>query len=170
VGAGARLPATHLDGICAGRQLSLEQLAEDLLADLDGALHDQWDCALSARIDAAAANMPDSEHRSPRRVLHTVIAAVGAHVTEDPPTCRVLMEARILAAYQPAIAAAVRAADARARAQLASLIQAGITAREWPAGTDPGLQARLVTATLHGMMAPGTWHPDRSPGMAWPTP
>jgi hypothetical protein len=92
----------------------------------------------------------------PRRVLHTVIAAVGAHVTEDPQTCRVLMEARILAAYQPAIAAAVRAADARARAQLASLIQAGITAREWPAGTDPGLQARLVTATLHGMMA--QWH------------
>jgi hypothetical protein len=100
--------------------------------------------------------MPDSERRSPRRVLHTVIAAVGAHVTEDPQTCRVLMEARILAAYQPAIAAAVRDADARARAQLASLIQAGITAREWPAGTDPGLQARLVTATLHGMMA--QWH------------
>jgi hypothetical protein len=29
-------------------------------------------------------------------------------------------------------------------------------AGEWPAGTDPELRARLITATLHGMMA--QWH------------
>jgi transcriptional regulator BetI-like protein len=64
-------------------------------------------------------------------------------------------QARTLAAYQPAIAAAVQDSDTQAREQLASLIQAGITVGEWPGGTDPVLQARLITATLHGMMAQG---------------
>jgi len=120
------------------------------------ALHDQWDCALGTRIDAAIREMPAAHQRSPRRVLRALVSAVGAHVTDDPQTCRVLMEARTLAAYQPAVAAAVQDADARARGQLAGLIQAGITAGEWPAGTDPELRARLITATLHGMMA--QWH------------
>ena len=72
------------------------------------ALHDQWDCALVARIDAAIRQMPAAHQRSPRRVLRALVAAVGAHVTDDPQTCRVLMEARTLAAYQPAVAAAVQ--------------------------------------------------------------
>ena len=100
--------------------------------------------------------MPADKRRSPRRVLRTLIAAVGAHVTEDPRTCRVLMEARTLAAYQPAIAAAVQDSETQAREQLASLIQVGITVGEWPDGTDPVLQARLITGALHGMMA--QWH------------
>jgi AcrR family transcriptional regulator len=120
------------------------------------ALHDQWDCALGTRIDAAVRKMPAAHQRSPRRVLRALVSAVGRHVTDDPQTCRVLMEARTLAAYQPAIAAAVRDADARTRRQLTGLIQAGITAGEWPGGTDPELRARLITATLHGMMA--QWH------------
>jgi AcrR family transcriptional regulator len=120
------------------------------------ALHDHWDCALSARINAAIATMPPAARRSPRSVLHTLIGAVGSHVTADPQTCRVLMEARTLAAYQPAIAAAVRDSESHARDQLAALIEAGVTAGEWPGGTDPHLHARLITATLHGMMA--QWH------------
>jgi hypothetical protein len=40
--------------------------------------------------------------------------------------------------------------------QLAGLIQAGVTVGQWPAGTDAELEARLITATLHGMMA--QWH------------
>ena len=130
------------------------------------ALHDQWDCALTARINAAITNMQPAERRSPRRVLRTLVTAVGAHVTEDPQTCRVLMEARTLAAYQPAIAAAVQDSETQAHEQLASLIQAGITAGEWPGGTDPVLQARLITAALHGMMA--QWH--LAPGsFSWDT-
>jgi AcrR family transcriptional regulator len=62
------------------------------------AQHGQWDCALSTLIDAATANMPDHERRSPRRILHTVVTAAGADVTKDPQTRRVLMAARILAA------------------------------------------------------------------------
>jgi AcrR family transcriptional regulator len=108
------------------------------------ALHDQWDCALGTRIDAAVREIPAAHQRSPRRVLRALVAAVGAHVTDDPQTCRVLMEARTLAAYQPAVAAAVQDAEARALRQLTGLIQAGITAGEWPAGTDPELKARLL--------------------------
>ena len=108
------------------------------------------------RINTAIREMPDADRHSPRRVLRALVAAIGAHVTDDPQTCRVLMEARTLAAYQPAIAAAVQDADTHARRQLAALIQAGRTAGEWPADTDPELGARLITATLHGMMA--QWH------------
>ena len=120
------------------------------------ALHDQWDCALTARIDAAITSLPDHHRRSPRRVLHILVTAVGAHIIDDPRTCRVLMEARTLAAYQPAIAAAVQDNETRARGQLAALIRAGIAAGQWPAGTDPDMRARLITAALHGMMA--QWH------------
>ena len=130
------------------------------------ALHDQWDCALGARIDAAIRAMPEACQRSPRRVLRALVAAVGARVIDDPRTCRVLMEARTLAAYQPAIAVAVQDADTRAQGKLAGLIQAGITAGEWPSVTDPELSARLITATLHGMMA--QWH--LAPGsFSWDT-
>jgi hypothetical protein len=81
---------------------------------------------------------------------------VRPEVTAEPQTCRVLMEARALAAHEPAIAAAVRAADARTHQQLEGLIAAGVRAGEWPDGTDPALAARLFTAGLYGLMA--QWH------------
>jgi len=109
------------------------------------ALHEEWDCGLADRMNAAIAALPDAGRRSPRRVLHAVAA-----------TCRVLMEARALAAHEPAIAAAVRAADTRTHEQLEGLFTAGVQAGEWPAGTDPALAARLFTAGLYGLMA--QWH------------
>jgi AcrR family transcriptional regulator len=124
--------------------------------DLYVALHDAWDCALADRVDAEIAQLSDAERGSPRRVLRAVVAAVGAHVVDQAQTCRVLMEARTLAGYHPTIAAAVRAADVRAREPLQQLIRAGITAGQWLPDTDPGLQARLILATLHGLMA--QWH------------
>jgi hypothetical protein len=39
---------------------------------------------------------------------------------------------------------------------MAGLIQTGINAGEWPAGSDAELEARLVLATIHGLMA--QWH------------
>ena len=120
------------------------------------ALHEEWDCGAGQRVDMAIAALPEADRRSPRRVLHAVAAAIAAHVTAEPATCRVLMEARALAAHEPAIAAAVRAADARAHRQLEELIAAGVRAGEWPTGTDPALAARLFTAGLYGLMA--QWH------------
>ncbi|MGH3400426.1 MAG: TetR/AcrR family transcriptional regulator, partial [Streptosporangiaceae bacterium] len=120
------------------------------------ALHQEWDCGAGQRADATIAALPDADGRSPRRVLHAVAAGVAAHVTAEPQTCRVLMEARALAAHEPAIAAAVRASDARTHQQLEELIAAGVAAGEWPEETDPGLAARLFTAGLYGLMA--QWH------------
>ena len=133
-------------------------------------LHEQWDCGLADRVNAGVAALPEAGRRSPRRVLRAVAAAVAGHVLEETETCRVLMEARALAAYEPAIAAAVRAADARTHEQLENLIAAGIAAGEWPEGTDPALAARLFSAVLYGLMA--QWHLAHSPGTlprsCWP--
>ena len=120
------------------------------------ALYEEWDCGLADRVNAAIAALPGAGRRSPRRVLHAVAAAVAGHVLAEAETCRVLMEARALAAHEPAIAAAVRAADTRTHEQLEGLFAAGVQAGEWPAGTDPALAARLFTAGLYGLMA--QWH------------
>ena len=120
------------------------------------ALHEEWDCGAGQRMDAAIAALPEADRRSPRRVLHAVAAAIAAHVQAEPDTCRVLMEARALAAHEPALGAAVRAGDARSQQQLEELIAAGVRAGEWPPGTDPALAARLFSAGLYGLMA--QWH------------
>jgi AcrR family transcriptional regulator len=120
------------------------------------ALHEQWDCGVADRVNAAIAALPVAGRRSPRRILHAVADAVASHVLEQTETCRVLMEARALAAHEPAIAAAVQATDTRTHEQLENLIAAGVEAGEWPADTDPALAARLFTAGLYGLMA--QWH------------
>jgi hypothetical protein len=98
-------------------------------------------------------------------VLHAVAAAIAAHVLAESQTCRVLMEARALAAHEPVIAAAIRTADASMHQQLQELFTAGVTAEEWPADTDPALAARLFTAGMYGLMA--QWH--LAPGsFSWP--
>src|SRR6516225_8456768 len=82
------------------------------------ALHEEWDCGLADRVNAAIAALPEAWRRSPRQVLHAVAAAVAEHVLAETETCRVLMEARALAAHEHAIAAAVQAADERTHEQL----------------------------------------------------
>jgi AcrR family transcriptional regulator len=119
------------------------------------ALHSEWDCGVSERVDRAVARLPEAS-RSPRHILHAVATAVAAQVIDEPETCRVLMEARALAAHDPAVAAAITAADTRTHRQLEDLVSAGIAAAEWPPGTDPALTARLFTAGLYGLMA--QWH------------
>jgi len=118
-------------------------------------LYDTWDCELAVRIDAAIARV-GRPAPSPRRVLEAFIAAVGEHVTEEADLCRVLIEARTQAAYVDTVADRVRSSDAGARTMLTPLIEAGIAKGEWPADADPGLEARLVLAAIHGLMV--QWH------------
>ncbi|MGH9089136.1 MAG: TetR/AcrR family transcriptional regulator [Acidimicrobiales bacterium] len=119
-------------------------------------LHDEWDCGLSDRIATEVAALSDEERRSPRRILMVATRAVGAHVAGHADTCRVLMEARSLAAFNPLIAAAVEVSDGRSRRQLRDLFEAGIAVGEWPTDTDPHLAALLFTSGLYGLMA--QWH------------
>jgi hypothetical protein len=86
-----------------------------------------------------------------------LIAAVGSHVLEDPRTCRAVMEARTLAAYQPAIATAVQVSE-RSGTRAARLAHPGRhQGRRMIRWHRSLLQARLITASLDGMMtAPGT--------------
>jgi AcrR family transcriptional regulator len=120
------------------------------------ALHEEWDCAVGARVQAAVAALPEGERDSPRSVLRTVAEAVAEHVLADAETCRVLMEVRALAAHEPEIAAAVTAADDRLHEQLEGLFAAGVRAGQWPVETDPALAARLFSAAVYGLMA--QWH------------
>lgn len=120
------------------------------------ALYEEWGCGLAARVDAAVAALAEPARRSPRAVLAAVASAMAAHVLDNPQACRVLMEATTLAAYEPAIAAKVQAANAVTQDQLTGLFQAGIAAGQWPPGTDPALRARLFIAGLYGLMA--QWH------------
>lgn len=120
------------------------------------ALHDEWDCGLGERISIEVGALGDEARRSPRRVLLAVALAVGAHVVEHADVCRVLMEARTLAAYNAQIAAAVRESAERNRRQLRDLFTSGIAAGHWPADTDPDLASLLFTSGLTGLMA--HWH------------
>jgi TetR/AcrR family transcriptional regulator, repressor for uid operon len=120
------------------------------------ALYDEWDCGLTARVDAAVQRLAEPARQSPRTVLAAVASAIAAHVIGNPQTCRVLMEATTLAAYEPAIAARVQAANAASLDQLTGLFHAGTAAGQWPADTDPALRARLFMAGLYGLMS--QWH------------
>src|SRR5215467_6856516 len=53
------------------------------------ALHEEWDCGLADRVNAAIAALPDADRASPRRVLRAVTAAVAGHVLAENETCRV---------------------------------------------------------------------------------
>lgn len=119
-------------------------------------LHDSWDCGLDARIELAIARLDGCRSRSPRRILEAVVTAIGAHVADEGDLCRVLLEARTQAAYSAALAEKLRARDAEAQAGLRQLIEAAIAGGEWPPGADAELHARLILATIHGLMA--QWH------------
>ncbi|MGH9294978.1 MAG: hypothetical protein ACRD0B_06575, partial [Acidimicrobiales bacterium] len=71
-----------------------------------------------ARVEVGA--LADQERQSPRRVLLAVARPVGAHVVEHADVCRVLLEARTLAAYEPEIASAVEASAGTSEAAAAS--------------------------------------------------
>jgi TetR/AcrR family transcriptional regulator, transcriptional repressor of aconitase len=120
------------------------------------ALYEEWDCGLAASVDAAVGELAEPARRSPRTVLAAVASAIAAHVTTNPQTCRVLMEATTLAAYEPAIAAKVQATNAASLDQLTGLFKAGVAAGQWPANIDPELRARLFTAGAYGLMS--QWH------------
>src|SRR5262249_54092749 len=107
----------------------------------------------------AIAALPEAGRRSPRRVLRAVAAAVAGHVLAETETCRVLMEARALAAHQPAIAAAVRAPGGRTPQPPGGPFAARGPGRGGAAGPGSGAGRRVVhrrPVRADGPVAPGT--------------
>ena len=129
------------------------------------ALCESWDCGLAEQIDGAVAGLDEGERSSPRRVLETVIGAIGEHVAAHSDLCRVLIEAQTQAAYLDGVAGVVRASQAENRARLEQLIERGKACGEWPADTESALDARLIVATIRGLMA--EWH-LRPGSFSWP--
>jgi AcrR family transcriptional regulator len=118
------------------------------------ALHDEWDCGLAERVDAAVQALATLERRSPGgccRPWRRWWARTSSHI----PDLRVLMEARTLAAYHPAIAAAVRAATA-APTSGSRPDPGGCRGRPMAGRHRSGAAGRLFTAALYGLMA--HWH------------
>lgn len=128
-------------------------------------LYARWDCGLDEQIDAALAELDEPEKSSPRRMLEAALVAVGAHVRDNADLCRVLIEVETQAAYLDAMAETVRESQADSLARLEQLIDAGKSCGEWPQDADAELQARLIVASVNGLMA--QW--DLQPGsFSWP--
>ncbi len=124
--------------------------------DLFLTIYEAWGCALDESIQKQIDQLAPTERASPRHRLHALIVATGRHVQGDSVTCRVLMEGRALAAYTPTIARHVHAQQEQSLAQIEELIRQGRAQGEWPPQTDCRLQAQIIQAAIHGLMA--QWH------------
>lgn len=125
-------------------------------ADLYRALNEWWSCGLSDRVDAAIDALSGEARRSPRRTLLAVLTAIGEHVAEEPDACRVLLGAMGQAQHLPGIGEATIASQDQALADLEHLLAAGVSAGEWRLEGGAALHARLLLATIYGLMT--QWH------------
>ena len=150
--------ATTIDEIAAAAGVSkgAPYVYFDRKEELLRELYARWDCGLNEQIEAALAGRSPPDRRSPRRMLEVALIAIGAHVSENPDLCRVLIEVETQAAYLDAVAETVRASQADSLARLKELIEQGKACGEWPAGADASLHARLILAAINGLMA--QWH------------
>jgi TetR/AcrR family transcriptional regulator, transcriptional repressor of aconitase len=157
---------------CFARRGYYETTIEDLVAETGlsrGALYlyypskeaiylaisERWSCGLEAAIRARLA--PDL---SPAAILQVVIIVTGEHVQAETDACRILMEGWNLAYHIPALAERNAQQQAHSVSALGQLLHAGIAAGEFRADIRVEVQARMLMATLHGLMV--QWH--RQPG------
>ena len=96
----------------------------------------------------------------PPAILRVLIEVTGEHVRAEADACRVLMEGWNLSHHLPALAERTREQQARSLSAFSQLLKAGITAGEFRADMVVEAQARILMATLHGLMV--QWH--RQPG------
>ncbi len=118
-------------------------------------ISERWNCGMDAAIRARLS--PDL---SPPAVLRVLIEVTGEHVRAEADACRVLMEGWNLSHHLPALAERAREQEAHSLSVFNQLLKAGITASEFRADMVVEAQARILMATLHGLMV--QWH--RQPG------
>jgi len=119
------------------------------------AISDRWNCGMEAAIKARLT--PDL---TPAEILRVLIEVNGRQVKAEADACRVLMEGWNLSQHIPVLAERARQRQARSVSALSQLLQAGIAAGEFRADIEVEAQARILMATLHGLMV--QWH--RQPG------
>src|SRR5438105_11933062 len=115
------------------------------------AISERWGCGLEEAIRTRLT--PDL---SPASILQVLIEVNGEHVQAEADACRILMEGWNLAFHIPALAERARQQQARSLSALCQLLQAGISAREFRPDIVVEAQARILMATLHGLMV--QWH------------
>jgi AcrR family transcriptional regulator len=119
------------------------------------AISERWGCGLEEAIRARLT--PDL---SPASILQVLIEVNGEHVQAEADACRILMEGWNLAYHIPVLAERKAQQQAHSVAALSQLLRAGIEAGEFRTDMQVETQARILMATLHGLMV--QWH--RQPG------
>ena len=119
------------------------------------AISERWGCGLEEAIRTRLT--PDL---SPASILQVLIEVNGEHVQAEADACRILMEGWNLAYYIPALAERKAQQQEHSVAALSQLLRAGIEAGEFRMDMQVETQARILMATLHGLMV--QWH--RQPG------
>ena len=119
------------------------------------AISERWSCGLEEAIRARLT--PDL---SPAAILRLVIEVNGEQVQAEADACRVLMEGWNLGNQIPVLAERAKKQQARSVSALSQLLRAGMAAGEFRTDMEVETQARILMATLHGLMV--QWH--RQPG------
>ena len=119
------------------------------------AISERWNCSLETAIRARLT--PDL---APAEILRVLVEVNGEHVQAESDACRVLMEGWNLDSHIPVLAERARKREVRSLSAICQLLQAGINTGELRADMVVEAQARMLMATLHGLMV--QWH--RQPG------
>ena len=119
------------------------------------AISERWSCGLQEAIQVRLT--PDL---SPAAILRLVIEVNGEQVQAEADACRVLMEGWNLGHQIPVLAERAKQQQARSVSALSQLLRAGMAAGEFRTDMEAETQARILMATLHGLMV--QWH--RQPG------
>lgn len=115
------------------------------------AISEQWNCGMEGAVKARLT--PDM---SPAAILRLLIEINGEHVQAESEACRVLMEGWSLSHTIPELEERLQRQQVRSLRNLSQLLRAGVEAGELRADLDVETQARMLRATLHGLMV--QWH------------
>jgi AcrR family transcriptional regulator len=118
------------------------------------AISERWNCGMEAAIKARLT--PDL---TPAETLRILIEVNGEQVKAEADACRVLIEGWNLSQHIPVLAERARERQGRSVSALSQLLQAGIAVGEFRADIEAETQARILVATLYGLMVQWHWQP-----------
>ena len=119
------------------------------------AISERWRCGMEEAVRERL-----KPGLTPAAILRVLIEVTSAHVQAEADACRVLIEGWNLGHHIPALGERARQQQVHSLENLGRLLRAGVAMREFRADLDIETQARILVATLHGLMV--QWH--RQPG------